>query len=72
MATINPATFLGRATEIGTVEPGKVADLVLLSADPLKDIHSTTQIQSVWLKGKYYDKPALTEMAEKVKTAAKR
>ena len=71
MATINPAKFLGRTAELGTVEPGKVADLVLLGADPLKDIHNTTQIQAVWLKGKYYDKAALSEMAEKVKATAK-
>ena len=70
MATINPAKFLGRTAEMGTVEPGKAADLVLLAADPLKDIHNTTQIQAVWLKGKYYDRAALSEMAEKVKAAA--
>lgn len=71
MATMNPARFMGRTAEMGTVESGKIADLVLLGADPLRDIHNTTQIQAVWLKGKYYDKAALTEMAEKVKAAAK-
>jgi hypothetical protein len=70
-ATINPAKFLGRTAEMGTVEPGRVADLVLLGADPLADIRNTTQIQAVWLKGKYYDKPALMEMLEKVKAAAR-
>lgn len=71
MATTHPAKFLGRTSEMGTIEPGKVADLVLLGADPLKDIHNTTQIQAMWLKGKYYDKTALTEMAEKVKATTK-
>jgi len=72
MATINPAKFLGRTDQMGSVESGKVADLVLLGADPLKDIHNTTQIQAVWLKGEYYDKKALADMLEKVKTTAKR
>lgn len=71
-ATINPAKFLGRTAEMGTVEPGKSADLVLLGADPLTDIRNSTQIQAVWLKGKYYDKAALTEMLEKAKAGAKR
>ena len=72
MATMNPAKFLGRTADVGTVEAGKAADLVLLGADPLKDIHNTTQIQAVWLKGKYYDKAAITQIAERVKAAAKR
>ncbi|MGO9088513.1 MAG: amidohydrolase family protein [Terriglobales bacterium] len=71
-ATINPAKFLGRTAELGTVESGKIADLVLLGADPLADIHNTTQIQAVWLKGKYFDKAALVDLLEKVKAAAKR
>lgn len=70
-ATVNPAKFMGRSAEIGTVEAGKVADLVLLRADPLADIHNTTQIAGVWLQGKYFDQPALAEMLEKVKQAAK-
>ena len=72
MATINPAKFLGRTAEMGTLDAGKAADLVLLGADPLADIRNTTQIQAVWLKGKYYDKAALTEMLEKAKARAKR
>jgi imidazolonepropionase-like amidohydrolase len=71
-ATINPAKFLvGRTAESGTVEPGKVANLVLLAADPLADIRNTTQIQAVWLKGTYFDKAALADMLEKVKAATK-
>lgn len=66
-ATINPARFLGRTAEMGTVEAGKLADLVLLGADPLKDIRNTTQIQAVWLKGKYFDTAALAQMLERAK-----
>ena len=66
-ATINPAKFMGRSAELGTIEAGKIADLVLLGADPLVDIHNTTQIQAVWLKGKYFDKAALAQMLENSK-----
>jgi hypothetical protein len=72
MATINPAKFMGRTGDLGTIEPGKSANLVLLGADPLVDIRNTTQIQAVWLKGKHYDKAALTEMLERAKGGAKR
>lgn len=71
MATINPAKFMGKTSEMGTVEPGKIADLLLLGADPLTDIRNTTRIQAVWLKGKYYDRDALTRMLEKAKNDAK-
>jgi adenine deaminase len=39
--TRDPALFLGREKDLGTVERGKLADLVLLDADPLADIHNT-------------------------------
>lgn len=71
MATINPAKFMERTADLGTVEPGKLADLVLLGADPLADIRNTTQIQAVWLRGKYYDKAALDQMLETAKAAAR-
>jgi hypothetical protein len=70
-ATLNPATFLNRAAELGTIEPGKIANLVLLRSDPLADIHNTTQIQAVWLEGKYFDQAALTKLLEDVKLSAK-
>lgn len=70
-ATINPAKFLGRSSVLGTVETGKIANLVLLRADPLADIHNTMQIQAVWLKGRYFDEAALAQMLERIKQAAK-
>lgn len=70
-ATVNPAKFMGKTADFGTIEAGKMANLVLLSADPLADIHNTTQIQAVWLEGKYFDKAAREQMLEKVKERAK-
>lgn len=70
-ATINPAKFMGRTADLGTIEAGQAADLVLLRADPLADIHNTNQIQGVWLQGKYYAEADLAQMLEKVKQSAK-
>jgi imidazolonepropionase-like amidohydrolase len=70
-ATTNPAKFIGRSSELGTVEAGKIANLVLLRADPLADIRNTTQIQGVWLKGRYFNQDALAQMLERAKQAAK-
>jgi len=58
-ATIRPAEFLVHTEELGRIAPGKRADLVLLAADPLADVHNTTQIQAVWLQGRYFDRAAL-------------
>jgi imidazolonepropionase-like amidohydrolase len=69
-ATRNPARFLGRVSEMGTVEKGKVADLVLLDADPLADIHNTTKIQAVILRGRLFTRAELDEMLRQVQTAA--
>ena len=53
-ATSNAATFMGAADRYGAVAQSKAADLVLLDADPLADIHNTTQIRAVLLGGKLF------------------
>ena len=52
-ATINPAKFLGTTDSLGTIEKGKIADLVLLDANPLTDIRNTQKINAVFVNGKY-------------------
>ena len=52
-ATRNPAEFIGRLDSLGTVERGKIADLVLLDADPLADIRNTRKIRAVILGGRW-------------------
>jgi len=51
-ATLNPARCLGRQKDLGTIEPGKFADLVLLSGNPLIDIHNTRSIEMVMVGGR--------------------
>ena len=50
-ATRNSAEFLGKLDSVGTVERGKSADLVLLDANPLDDIHNAARISAVILQG---------------------
>jgi imidazolonepropionase-like amidohydrolase len=69
-ATRNPADFLGKLKTQGTIEPGKAADLVLLNADPLVDIHNTQKIYAVILRGKLLDRAALDEMLSSVEKFA--
>jgi hypothetical protein len=66
-ATLRPAEFLGRTEELGLIAPGKRADLVLLSADPLAEIHNTAQIQAVWFQGNYFDHGALDQILNNAK-----
>lgn len=54
-ATRNPHEWLGDLDQVGTIEPGKRADLVLLSADPLAEIGNTRSIAGLIVRGKYLD-----------------
>lgn len=61
-ATLNPAIYFGRTAEWGTVAEGKVADLVLLSGNPLIDISNTSGIRGVVSDGRYYSQRELDRM----------
>jgi imidazolonepropionase-like amidohydrolase len=56
----------------GSVEPGKIADLVLLSANPLEDIGNTRKISVVVANGRLFDRAALDQALKSVEAAAKR
>lgn len=61
-ATFRPAEFLAQTETQGTIARGQRADLVLLDADPLADIHNTQQIRAVVWNGKLFDREALDTM----------
>ena len=71
-ATSNPAKFLGMEASFGAVEPGKIADLVLLGANPLKDIRNTQKINAVVADGRLFDRVALDQILASAEAAAKR
>ena len=69
MATANPAEFLGEANAFGTVAVGQRADLVLLDADPRKDIHNTRKIAGVALRGRWMPGTELKAMLTAIRRA---
>jgi cytosine/adenosine deaminase-related metal-dependent hydrolase len=71
-ATSRSAALLGRSEDHGTVEVGKVADLVLLGADPLESIENVRKIRAVVFGGEVLDRDRLDAMLEAVEEAAKR
>jgi imidazolonepropionase-like amidohydrolase len=71
-ATSNPAKFLGMEASFGSVEPGKIANLLLLSANPLEDIRNTRKISVVIANGQIFDRAALDRILKQVEAAAKR
>jgi imidazolonepropionase-like amidohydrolase len=71
-ATRNPARFLGELNLNGTVERGKIANLVLLEANPLENIRNTQSISAVVLNGRYLPKETLQRMLADVEATANR
>lgn len=55
-ATVEPARFFRMTDSLGTIEPGKIADLVILDANPLTDIRNTRRIASVIIGGRVIER----------------
>jgi imidazolonepropionase-like amidohydrolase len=70
-ATLNPARFLGMQDRLGTIEKGKLADMVLLDANPLDDIRNTQKIAAVVVNGRYFSRADLDKMLAGVEAAAR-
>ena len=62
VATISGAHALGLDHELGSIEPGKLADLLVLTANPLEDIHNSRSIRYVMLNGRMYEGETLNEV----------
>ena len=70
-ATINAARALRKQNERGSLEAGKIADMVILNADPLSDINNTTRIDAVVLSGRYYSRKDLDAILATIEREAK-
>jgi imidazolonepropionase-like amidohydrolase len=70
-ATINPAIFMNKKADFGSVEVGKIASLILLNKNPLENIENTKNIETVIVRGKVYNRKALDLMLAQAKSNAK-
>jgi imidazolonepropionase-like amidohydrolase len=70
-ATLNPARFLGRTQDLGTIEKGKLADMVMLTANPLEDIRNTQKIDAVFVNGRLLTRMDLNVLLAQAETAVK-
>jgi hypothetical protein len=66
-STVNAAEFLKSEQETGTIEVGKIADLLLLEDNPLQEIRNTRKIQGVMIKGKWFNSNELDNILRDVK-----
>ena len=69
-ATLNPALFLHREQDLGTVAPGHLADLILLDRNPLADIRNTRSVSAVIHDGQYLSTADLTHLRTHLKELA--
>ena len=70
-ATYEPARYLNALDSLGTIEPGKRADLVLLAASPLRQIENAHRIVAVFTRGRMYDRAALDRLLAEAERAAR-
>ena len=69
-ATLNPARYLEATDSLGTVAPGRLADLVLLDANPLADIKNTARIHAVVLNGRLLTRADLDRLLDEARAIA--
>ena len=65
-ATMNPATTLGMDKDIGSIEVGKLADIVVLDKDPLENIRHTDSVRMVMLNGRLYDASTMDQIGNDI------
>jgi imidazolonepropionase-like amidohydrolase len=70
-ATRNPAAFLGREAEFGTVEVGKRADLILVDGNPLQDIRNVHRQSGVMVRGRWLPKAEIDRLLAEIEARAR-
>jgi hypothetical protein len=71
VATIQGANAIGMEQDLGSLEPGKLADLIVLDANPLEDIHNTNSVRYVMKNGRLYEGETLNEVWPRQRTLPK-
>lgn len=66
-ATIHGASYLGLDRDLGSVEPGKLADLIVLEKNPLENIRNSDSVQYTILNGRVYDSMTMNEIGHRPK-----
>lgn len=61
-ATINPAKTFGMDHQLGSVEAGKLADLIVIDGDPLTDIRQSDKVQYTMVNGRLFDAATMQEL----------
>lgn len=61
-ATINPAKTFGMDHQLGSVEAGKLADLIVIDGDPLADIRQSDRVQYTMVNGRLFDAATMNEL----------
>ncbi|MDQ8003928.1 MAG: amidohydrolase family protein [Pedobacter sp.] len=70
-ATLNGAEYLGMGKELGSLETGKLADLIILEDNPLEDIRNSEKIKYVMINGRIYDSMTMNETYSREKMRPK-
>ncbi|WBX86299.1 amidohydrolase family protein [Sphingosinicella microcystinivorans] len=70
-ATVNGARTFGLDHQLGTIEPGKLADLIVLDRDPLADIRNTNSVRYTMVNGRLYESETMNEIGNHPRARSK-